>query len=185
MKIGKGVAAATIAACVLALGGTSVASAAPGQGRGDGPLKPLVAAGTISADQARTVQEALHDACQQSKTDALATLVQEGVITQAQADAIAAAPRNLRALVTRPMRSRPSSGSTAIRRLARLQYSLHWCRTAPSRPSRPMPLPRHWRSGRRSRRPHRRSEGGGLDEAAALQFSRGQGSGSDDPRRRR
>ena len=92
---------------------TSMSMATPQRGRG--PLASLVADGTITAEQARTVMAAVHDAAeahhgtsshdgsqlQADRTTALAGLVSSGVMTQAQADAIAAADRDgLRALLT-------------------------------------------------------------------------------------
>lgn len=68
------------------------------------PLRSLVGAGTITADQARAVREQLRADAQaareQARTTALTTLVSEGELTQAQADAIVAAGRGgLRTLV--------------------------------------------------------------------------------------
>ena len=79
--------------------------------RGGGPLAGLVSAGTITSTQARAVLEALHasheedhaDHMAQMKADrdaALKTLVSNGTLTQAQADAIASADRSgLRTLI--------------------------------------------------------------------------------------
>jgi len=68
------------------------------------PLRPLVGNGTITVEQARAVREQLRTDAQaareQARTTALTTLVGEGAITQAQADAIVAAGRGgLRTLV--------------------------------------------------------------------------------------
>lgn len=68
------------------------------------PLRSLVGAGTITVDQARAVRDQLRTDAQaareQARTTALTTLVSEGELTQAQADAIVAAGRGgLRALV--------------------------------------------------------------------------------------
>ena len=100
------IAVAGAAVTVAALSATSVAHAAPGDKPGGGALRPLVQAGTITKDQARTVHDAIKAACdagrsarEASRAEALRTLVGEGTITQAQADAVAAAPKGLRALV--------------------------------------------------------------------------------------
>jgi polyhydroxyalkanoate synthesis regulator phasin len=71
---------------------------------GGAPLGSLIGAGTITADQARAVRDQLRTDAQaaraQARATALDTLVSEGELTQAQADAIAAAGRGgLRALV--------------------------------------------------------------------------------------
>ena len=68
------------------------------------PLRSLVGAGTITADQAHEVREQLRTDAQaareQARNTALTTLVSEGELTQAQADAIVAAGRGgLRTLV--------------------------------------------------------------------------------------
>ena len=68
------------------------------------PLRPLVGDGTITVDQARAVREQLRtdarSAREQARTTALNTLIGEGALTQAQADAIVAAGRGgLRTLV--------------------------------------------------------------------------------------
>jgi len=97
MKI-RTTAAISAAALTLLLIGAQAAQAAPGQ-QGSGALRPLVSAGTITKEQARTVHEAIKSECQSSKAEALSTLVSEGVISQAQADAVAAAPRSVRRLV--------------------------------------------------------------------------------------
>ena len=100
----KRTAVAGAAVLVATLSTTAVAHAAPGD-RG-GALRPLVQAGTITKEQARTVHEAVKAACEaakaareSAKAEGLATLVSEGTITQAQADAVAAAPKGLRTLV--------------------------------------------------------------------------------------
>ena len=96
----KRTAVAGAAVLVAALSATSVVHAAPGGAGGQGgALRPLVQAGTITKEQARTVHDAIKTACEAAKAEGLSTLVGEGVITQAQADAVAAAPRGLRALV--------------------------------------------------------------------------------------
>ena len=79
---------------VTAVGGA--ANAAPGSGGG---LRTLVSSGVITRDQAYEFKEevdAVKDAtagitCEEARSTALATLVSRGVVTQAQADAIAAA----------------------------------------------------------------------------------------------
>ena len=103
----KKTAVAGAAVLVAALSTTAVAHAAPGDRGGQGgALRPLVQAGTITSEQARTVHDAVKAACEagkaareSAKAEGLATLVGEGTITQAQADAVAAAPRGLRTLV--------------------------------------------------------------------------------------
>ena len=81
--------------------GASAASAAPGDG---GALRPLISAGTITSTQAKAVHDQLKADCEAAKsasrTTALRTMVTEGEITQAQADAVAATERGgMRALV--------------------------------------------------------------------------------------
>jgi len=79
---------------VTAIGGT--AHAAPGSGGG---LRTLVSSGVITRDQAYEFKEevdAVKEAstgitCEEARSTALATLVSRGILTQAQADAIAAA----------------------------------------------------------------------------------------------
>ncbi len=102
--------AAAVSAAALVLGGAVAASAhgsedrKRGEGRHSGPLASLVQAGTISQDEATAIRQALkatHDgdrAARQAERDAtmnevLAGLVAGGTLTQAQADAIAAADR--------------------------------------------------------------------------------------------
>lgn len=68
------------------------------------PLRSLVGAGTITAEQAHEVRDQLRTDAQaareQARNTALTTLVSEGELTQAQADAIVAAGRGgLRTLV--------------------------------------------------------------------------------------
>lgn len=99
-------AVAGAAVLVAALSTTAAAHAAPGDRPDGGALRPLVQAGTITKEQARTVHDAIRAACEAGKADreaaraeGLATLVGEGVLTQAQADAVAAAPKGLRTLV--------------------------------------------------------------------------------------
>ncbi len=94
--------AALAGTAVMMVGGASAASAAPGEG--NGALRPLVTAGTITSAQAKAVHDQLKADCEATKaaarTTALTTLVSEGEITQAQADAVAAADREgVRALV--------------------------------------------------------------------------------------
>lgn len=102
----KRTAVAGAAVLVATLSTTAVAHAAPGDRPGGGALRPLVQAGTITKEQARTVHDAVKAACEaakaareSAKAEGLATLVSEGTITQAQADAVAAAPKGLRTLV--------------------------------------------------------------------------------------
>jgi len=89
--------AITLAGSMLALTAvTTVAHAAPGQGGG---LRTLVDSGVITSDQAYEFKEevdAVKEAasgisCDQARSTALATLVSRGILTQAQANAIAAA----------------------------------------------------------------------------------------------
>jgi hypothetical protein len=86
-----------LAGTMLALGAvTTVAHAAPGQGGG---LRPLIESGVITKAQADDLKEeieAVKEAsegitCSEARSTALATLVSRGVLTQSQADAIAAA----------------------------------------------------------------------------------------------
>lgn len=79
---------------VTTLGG--VANAAPGDGGG---LRTLVSSGVITRDQVYEFKEEVDAvkaassgvSCAEARSTALATLVSRGVLTQAQADAIAAA----------------------------------------------------------------------------------------------
>jgi len=89
--------AIALAGSMLALTAvTTIAHAAPGQGGG---LRTLIDSGVITRDQAYEFKEevdAVKEAaegisCDQARSTALATLVSRGVLTQAQADAIAAA----------------------------------------------------------------------------------------------
>ena len=104
IKVGV-VLAALAGTTAMLVGGATAASAAPGDGKG--AMSSLVAAGTITSAQAKSVHEQLHadhDAAKAAKPDsratALSTLVSEGTITQSQADAVAAAGRGgMRALV--------------------------------------------------------------------------------------
>ena len=104
-----GLVLATLAGtAVMMVSGASVASAAPGDG---GALRPLVSAGTITSTQAKAVHDQMkadreaakperEAAKAASRATALRTLVSEGAITQAQADAVAATERGgMRALV--------------------------------------------------------------------------------------
>lgn len=100
---------ATSATAQTATGTTAPATpgAQPQRGPrpGGAPLGSLIGAGTITADQARAVRDQLRTDAQaaraQARTTALDTLVGEGELTQAQADAIAAAGRGgLRTLVS-------------------------------------------------------------------------------------
>lgn len=87
------VAIATAAAALVVMS-AGVANAAPGQGGG---LSSLVQAGTISQSQLdafSTEKRALKDSgmeCPEATAQALSSLVASGVLTQADADAIAAA----------------------------------------------------------------------------------------------
>lgn len=89
--------AIALAGSMLALTAvTTVANAAPGDGQG---LRTLVQSGVITRDQAYEFKEEVEAvkesasgiSCDQARSTALATLVSRGVITQAQADAIASA----------------------------------------------------------------------------------------------
>lgn len=88
-----------------AVAGAPTGARPPGGPRPDGiPLRPLVGDGTITVDQARAVREQLRTdaraAREQARTTALSTLISEGALTQAQADAIVAAGRGgLRTLI--------------------------------------------------------------------------------------
>lgn len=88
--------AIALAGSILALTAvTTVAHAAPGQGGG---LRTLVQSGVITSEQAYEFKEEVDAVkaasaditCAEARSTALATLVSRGVLTQAQADAIAA-----------------------------------------------------------------------------------------------
>lgn len=72
-----------------------IAQAAPGSGGG---LRSLIQSGVITRDQAHEFKEAVDAVkeasaeitCGEARSTALATLVSRGILTQAQADAIAA-----------------------------------------------------------------------------------------------
>lgn len=105
MKISKRIRTTVAAVALLgtvAIAGAGAAQAAPGGG-GRGELRALVQAGTITKEQARTIGEAMHEACDAAKAkamdEALSTLVSEGTINQSQADAVEADPRGLIDLV--------------------------------------------------------------------------------------
>lgn len=88
-RIGAGVGITALS--IGALAGVANATGATHQGgnKGDGPVSSLVAAGTLTQEQATAVGDALKAARESSRTAHLTALVTAGTITRAQADSLA------------------------------------------------------------------------------------------------
>ncbi|MDE0974824.1 MAG: hypothetical protein OSA11_07030 [Candidatus Nanopelagicales bacterium] len=89
-RMGAGAGVAALAVGALAGVGNAVGTADKegDKDRGKGSVAALVTDGTLTSEQATTVKDAVKSARQKNRADRLKTLVTNGTITQAQADAL-------------------------------------------------------------------------------------------------